>query len=75
MARGDFDNFQRWAEEHTLDYEAPDVQDIYYTWVEIFSSEATFSDPASIEAFSAFLALSGFDEDEIADIIETYTED
>jgi len=75
MARGDFDNFQRWAEEHTLDYEAPDVQDIYYTWVEIFSSEASFSDPDSVQAFQDFLELSGYDEDEIADIIDQYTHD
>jgi hypothetical protein len=75
MARGDFDNFRSWAEEHTLDYNAPDVQDVYYTWVEIFSSEATFSDPDSVQAFHDFLVLSGFDEEEIADIIETYTED
>lgn len=75
MARGDWDNFRAWAEYHTLDYGAPDVQDVYYTWVEIFSSEATFSDPESIQAFHDFLVLSGFDEEEIADIIDMYTND
>ena len=75
MARGDFDNFRGWAEEHMLDWEAPDVQDVYYTWVEIFSSEATFSDPDSVQAFRDFLELSGYDEEEIADIIDQYTED
>jgi hypothetical protein len=75
MARGDYDNFVGWAQEHALDFNAPDVQDIYYTWVEIFSSEATFSDPESIDAFRAFLELSGYDEEEIADIIEQYTTD
>jgi hypothetical protein len=75
MARGDFDSFVNWANDHALDLEAPDVQDVYYTWIEIFSSEATFSNPESVEAFISFLELSGYDEEEIADIIETYVTD
>lgn len=77
MARDDelWDRFEKWAEYHALDFEAPDVQDVYYTWVEIFSSEASFSDQESIDAFRAFLEYSGFDDDEIEDIIETYVTD
>jgi hypothetical protein len=73
MARGDFSNFQNWAADHALDFQAPDVQDVYYTWIEIFSSEASWSNEESIEAFRNFLELSGYDEDEIADILEMYT--
>lgn len=69
---GSWEHFEHWAKEHALDFQAPDVQDVYYTWVEIFSSEATLGDQESIDAFRAFLDLSGFDEDEIDDIIETY---
>jgi hypothetical protein len=72
MARGDWDSFEKWATEHALDFEAPDVQDVYYTWVEIFSSDPILSDQESLDAFRAFLELSGFDDDEIEDIIDTY---
>lgn len=74
MARGDWDSFEKWANEHGLDFEAPDVQDVYYTWIEIFSSTPLASDQESLDAFRAFLELSGFTEDEIEDIVEEYKE-
>ena len=74
MARGDWDSFEKWANEHALDYEAPDVQDVYYTWVEIFSSTPMANDPESLEAFYDFLIFSGYTEEEAHDIVEQYAE-
>lgn len=75
MARGDWDHFVNWAREHELDFQAPDVQDVYYSWVEIFSSRASWSDPESIAAFHDFLVLAGFTEEEIEDILEQYADE
>lgn len=74
MARGDWDHFERWANEHALDYRAPDVQDVYYTWIEIFSS-TPMADADNQQAFYDFLIYSGYTEEEAQDIVDTYTED
>lgn len=73
--RGEWEHFLGWAEEHSLDFRAPDVQDVYYTWIEIFSSKASLSEPESLEAFHAYLILSGYEDEEAWDIVEQYATD